>query len=127
MLLLVVLVSFPGLLLALFVWKPSVALSVLAVAAIVWPVAASLWLPDYTTVEQNVISDPAGMWARDNCRGLHGVALLMKDARPGQQPRWWVMCRDGSKAAVVTPEAYPRRLEPNRRDFIRELPSGNVV
>lgn len=111
----------PPIVFTLFLWRGSLALSVLLAAAILLPASVFIWPASATNSERLKTYDPVAAWGKGECVGKHGVGLLMRDTRVGSQPRWWVMCRDGSKAAVVTYREFPvpaDRFQPSSRDFV---------
>lgn len=111
----------PALVLVLLFWRGTPALYLLIAAAIVLPASVFIWPPSNLSAKEPPPFDPVAAWGKGECVGKHGVGLLMRDTRVGSQPRWWVMCRDGSKAAVVTYREFPvpaDRFEPSSSDFV---------
>lgn len=99
--------ALPTLLLALLTWRLNVMVAVLVVAAVTLPATAALLPASDSPSPTNELFDPVTAWGEGECVGKRGVDLLMRDSRITLQSRWWVMCRDGSKSAVVTQHEYP--------------------
>ena len=97
-----VMAAFPlAILLGLLIDR-QVAITCIAIAAVVFPLAAWRWMSASEVVEQaSAVRDPFISWSRESCRGHRGVLLMFMDARPEAKVRWWVKCRDGSKAGIV--------------------------